>query len=104
MKKLFTFAALCTLLASCQFYYENIASTQECVEWYCEQFYDDARDNDVEEMREDLLDFQEWISSLDEREKDFALRYFEEWGDTNDFKADFIEDFYERNEDYLPNF
>ena len=104
MKKYLLILAACTLFVSCQWYYENVASTKDCTEWYLDEMYEAAKDGDVEEFRETMFDFYEWIESMDEVEQKEGGDAFRSWRKNNEFKEGVLDDFQKKHKDELPNF
>lgn len=103
MKKYLLILATCALFTSCQWYYENIAATEDCAEWYCEELYEAAKDCDVDDFREVYFDLFEWIDSLDESEKEYAKEVIDNWTESNEFKKDVVDDFWDKHSDEIPH-
>ena len=104
MKKYLLILAACSLFVSCQWYYENIASTKDCAEWYCEELYEAAKDGDADDFREVWFELIEWFESLDESEKMYAYEIIDSWTENNEFKQDVVDDFWRKHKEGLPKF
>jgi hypothetical protein len=102
MKKYLVILATCTLFVSCQLYYENIATTKECTEWYLDEIYEAVKDGDVDDVREAMFDYYEWFDALDEAEEQVARDAWTIWCAEYEFKKNTISEYYKKHKDQLP--
>ena len=102
MKRYLVMLAACSLLASCELYYKNFASIEDCAKWYCEEIYDEVKEGDVEDVREVMFDLYEWMDSLEPFEEDRAYEAVESWQERYEFKNEVIDDFCDIYDDLLP--
>ena len=104
MKKYLILAALCSVLASCQWYYENVASVDDCLNWHCDNVYEAAKEGDFEDFREAYIDLMEWYTSLDDSDRFKAESAMRNWKKSNKFKDKVIENYFEEHAHKLPQY
>ena len=75
---------------------ETIRSTKNCTEWYYEEMYEAAKDNDIEEFRDLKICINEWILDLDSKDKADFFTATMEWALQNGYKVNFAEQFESR--------
>jgi hypothetical protein len=89
--------ALCTGLAVYllsvevkTFINETLRSTENCAEWYAEEFYDAAEDGDIGEFRDLKECMTDWILHLDVEDLEKFDRSVKSWSNNNKAKIELI--------------
>jgi hypothetical protein len=82
---------MCT--TSCRWIHETFYSVEGCAEWYAEELYDAAADEDKKEFIERYEQMEEWIDGLSAKDEKRAYRALEEWSDDHKAKDRCISDF-----------
>jgi hypothetical protein len=80
---------------SCRWIHETFYSVEGCAEWYAEELYDAAADEDKKEFIERFEQMDDWRDDLSSKDKKRAYRALEEWADDHKAKARCISDFAE---------
>ena len=93
MKKLLIILAACFVLTSCQWIAENIYTTEDCIEWYADEIYDAAQDDDRERVIELYTDMFAYIAKLDKAEQIKAMEAANRWDTSNPYKSEFVEEY-----------
>ena len=81
------------LVSSCRWIHETFYSVEGCAEWYLEELYDAASDNDVSDFRERYNQMREWEDELSVSDKKRSFKAGEKWGRNNPRKTAVIYDF-----------
>ena len=97
MKQLFLLITV-VLCSSCQWYNENLSSTEKCIEWYIEKIYKNVEDDNVYEVIRLLDDLDNYYDEMIDAEEDIADRVFENWSKRNTYKFEKIQDFLDEND------
>ena len=85
--------SLMMLTSSCRWIHETFYSVEGCAEWYAEELYDAAIDNDIEDFIERYDQMHNWIEGLDKKDQKRAKIALEEWSDKHEIKDRYIEKF-----------
>lgn len=72
---------------SCRWIHETFYSVEGCAEWYCEELYDAAADEDKKKFVERREDLDDWVDGLDKSELRKARKAVERWAEDNKKKA-----------------
>ena len=87
MKKLIVSLAVgLTLLvsvSSCRWIHETFYSVEGCAEWYAEELYDAAVDEDKADFIERMDQFNKWLEDLSDKDKEKAVKAIEKWQKNN---------------------
>lgn len=84
-------------ITSCRWIHETFYSVEGCAEWYCEELYDAAADNDVNGFIERWDQLQQWMEGLSKADQKRANEAYHKWSDKNEAKDHYIENWIERN-------
>jgi hypothetical protein len=85
-------------ITSCRWIHETFYSVEGCAEWYLEELYDAAADNDVSDFRERWDQMQEWENDLSASDLEKSYNAGVKWGSKNPSKTKLIYEFaYEHN-------
>ena len=85
-------------ITSCRWIHETFYSVEGCAEWYLEELYDAAADNDVKEFIERWDQLQQWMNGLSEADQKRADKAYDKWSDENEGKDNYIENWIDKNE------
>jgi hypothetical protein len=100
MRKLFITLALGVAMrsiTSCRWIHETLYSVEGCTEWYLNEFYEAAADDDVKTFLERWDQLQQWKKTLSETDVKKANEAYYNWSDQNEAKDCYIEDWIVRN-------
>ena len=86
------------LTSSCRWIHETFYSVEGCAEWYAEELYDAAVDNDKEDFIERYDQFRNWIEGLDEKDQNRAIKAISKWQDKHEAKNNCIDRFVEKHD------
>lgn len=82
-------------VTSCRWIHETFYSVEDCAEWYCEELYDAAIDEDKEDFCDRADQLEVWLKDLSESEQEKAIEAIEKWGDRHERKAEIIDSYAE---------
>lgn len=85
--------SLLMFTTSCRWIHETFYSVEGCAEWYAEELYDAAADEDKKEFIERYEQMHKWIDGLSRKDEKRAFRALEEWSDDHKAKDRCISDF-----------
>ena len=81
------------LTSSCRWIHETFYSVEGCAEWYLEELYDAASDNDLSDFRERAKQLRDWEEDLSKSDLRRSNKAGENWGKENPRKARVIFEF-----------
>lgn len=99
MKKYFIILCLgisMMFVTSCRWIHESFYSVEACAEWYCEELYEAAADEDKKKFIERYDQMMQWMDDLSRSKTEKAEEAVEEWTEKNELKENCIDRYYER--------
>ena len=72
---------------------ETIRSTKGCTEWYAEEMYDAAKDEDIDRFKSLKHCVNEWIIDFDSTEETEFYESMMKWASKNAYKVGVLTDF-----------
>ena len=103
MKRLITIATVVlslSMFTSCRWIHETFYSINECTEWYLEELYKAAKDDDEDKFEERSEQFEDWVDELKKSERKKVKKAIDRWGEKHERRMETINKFErEMNED-----
>ena len=76
---------------SCRWIHETFYSIEGCVEWYCEEIYEAAADNDKKAFIERCDQLENWLDGLSKSDNRKAQDALDDWCDRHERMCDFVD-------------
>jgi hypothetical protein len=83
-------------ITSCRWIHETFYSVEGCTEWYLEELYEAAADDDVQDFIERWDQFQQWSEDLNRRDQEKVEEAADKWADNNEAKFHFVDNWIEK--------